>query len=157
MKVPVINNTPRLKKSTLAIALTLAFSQYATAQTAAEPVEKLQRVEVTGSSIKRTEAETAGALQVLTRDDIERTGQTTALGILNSSAAISTSIDSASSSSGSFATGSSGVGMRGLGKVATLVLVNGRRIAQYGLADGAQQNFTNHRDPEGRRFGNLRF
>ncbi|MEG2981947.1 MAG: TonB-dependent receptor plug domain-containing protein, partial [Stenotrophomonas sp.] len=36
-----------------------------------------------------------------------------------------------------------GVGMRGLGKVATLVLVNGRRIAQYGLADGAQQNFTN--------------
>ncbi|WP_332861639.1 TonB-dependent receptor plug domain-containing protein [Janthinobacterium svalbardensis] len=123
--------------------MTLAFSQYATAQTAAEPVEKLQRVEVTGSSIKRTEAETAGSLQVLTRDDIERTGQTTALGILNSSAAISTSIDSASSSSGGFATGSSGVGMRGLGKVATLVLVNGRRIAQYGLADGAQQNFTN--------------
>ncbi|WP_232730795.1 TonB-dependent receptor plug domain-containing protein [Janthinobacterium sp. 64] len=123
--------------------MTLAFSQYATAQTAAEPVEKLQRVEVTGSSIKRTEAETAGSLQVLTRDDIERTGQTTALGILNSSAAISTSIDSASASSGGFATGSSGVGMRGLGKVATLVLVNGRRIAQYGLADGAQQNFTN--------------
>lgn len=143
MKSTVNSNTPRLKKSTLAIALTLAFSQYATAQTAAEPVEKLQRVEVTGSSIKRTEAETAGALQVLTRDDIERTGQTTALGILNSSAAISTSIDSASSSSGGFATGSSGVGMRGLGKVATLVLVNGRRIAQYGLADGAQQNFTN--------------
>ena len=143
MKSTVNNNTPRLKKSTLAIALTLAFSHYATAQTTAEPVEKLQRVEVTGSSIKRTEAETAGSLQVLTRDDIERTGQTTALGILNSSAAISTSIDSASSSSGSFATGSSGVGMRGLGKVATLVLVNGRRIAQYGLADGAQQNFTN--------------
>ncbi|MEG1056303.1 MAG: TonB-dependent receptor plug domain-containing protein, partial [Janthinobacterium sp.] len=90
------------------------------AQEAAAPAEKLQRVEVTGSSIKRTEAETAGSLQVLTRDDIERTGQTTALGILNSSAAISTSIDSSNNSSGSFATGSSGVGMRGLGKVATL-------------------------------------
>lgn len=143
MKSLVMSNTPRLKKSTLAIALTLAFSQYAVAQEAAAPAEKLQRVEVTGSSIKRTEAETAGSLQVLTRDDIERTGQTTALGILNSSAAISTSIDSSNNSSGSFATGSSGVGMRGLGKVATLVLVNGRRIAQYGLADGAQQNFTN--------------
>lgn len=138
-----MSNIPRLKKSTLAIALTLAFSPYAMAQEAAAPAEKLQRVEVTGSSIKRTEAETAGSLQVLTRDDIERTGQTTALGILNSSAAISTSIDSSNNSSGSFATGSSGVGMRGLGKVATLVLVNGRRIAQYGLADGAQQNFTN--------------
>jgi iron complex outermembrane receptor protein len=143
LKSLVMSNTPRLKKSTLAIALTLAFSQYAVAQEAAAPAEKLQRVEVTGSSIKRTEAETAGSLQVLTRDDIERTGQTTALGILNSSAAISTSIDSSNNSSGSFATGSSGVGMRGLGKVATLVLVNGRRIAQYGLADGAQQNFTN--------------
>ncbi|MEG0884142.1 MAG: TonB-dependent receptor plug domain-containing protein, partial [Janthinobacterium sp.] len=103
----------------------------------------MQRVEVTGSSIKRTEAEAAGSIQVLTRDDIDRTGQTTALGILNSSAAISTSLDSTSTSSGGFATGSSGVGMRGLGKVATLVLVNGRRIAQYGLADNAQQNFTN--------------
>ena len=143
MKSTAINHSPRLKKSTLAIALTLAFSQYATAQQAVEPAEKMQRVEVTGSSIKRTEAEAAGSIQVLTRDDIDRTGQTTALGILNSSAAISTSLDSTSTSSGGFATGSSGVGMRGLGKVATLVLVNGRRIAQYGLADNAQQNFTN--------------
>ena len=143
LKKNVINNTPGFKKSTIAIALTLAFSQTAWAQQAAEPAEKLQRVEVTGSSIKRTEAEAAGSIQVLNREDIERTGETTALGILNSSSAISTSIDSSNSSSGSFATGSSGVGMRGLGKVATLVLVNGRRIAQYGLADGAQQNFTN--------------
>ena len=136
-------NKPGFKKSTIAIALTLAFSQHAFAQQAAEPVEKIQRVEVTGSSIKRTQAEAAGSVQILTRDDIERTGQTTALGILGSSSAISTDISSASSSSGSFATGSSAVGMRGLGKVATLVLVNGQRIAQYGLADGAQQNFTN--------------
>ena len=143
MKKNVISTTPGFKKSTIAIALTLAFSQSALAQQAAEPVEKLQRVEVTGSSIKRTQAEAAGAVQVMTRDDIERTGQTTALGILNASSAISTSISSASSSSGSFATGSSAVGMRGLGKVATLVLVNGQRIAQYGLADNAQQNFTN--------------
>lgn len=136
-------NKPGFKKSTIAIALTLAFSQHAFAQQAAEPVEKVQRVEVTGSSIKRTEAEAAGSVQVLTRDDIDRTGQTTALGILNSSSAISTSINSASASSGGFATGSSGVGMRGLGKVATLVLVNGRRIAQYGLADNARESFTN--------------
>lgn len=132
-----------MKKSAIAVALGLAFSQHAAAQSAAPAEPKMQRVEVTGSSIKRTEAEAAGSIQVMNREDIERTGQTTALGILNASAAISTSIDSSNSSSGSFATGSSGVGMRGLGKVATLVLVNGQRIAQYGLADGAQQNFTN--------------
>jgi iron complex outermembrane receptor protein len=130
-----------MKKSAIAMALGLAFSQYSVAQEVAEP--KLQRVEITGSSIKRTQAEAAGSVQVLNSEDIARTGETTVLGILNSSAAMSTDISSASSSSGSFATGSSAVGMRGLGKVATLVLVNGQRIAQYGLADGAQQNFTN--------------
>ncbi|KQQ47675.1 TonB-dependent receptor [Duganella sp. Leaf126] len=124
------------------MALGLAFSQHSAAQeTADQP--KLQRVEITGSSIKRTEQEAAGSIQILNRDDIERTGETSALGILNASSAISTSINSSTSSSGSFATGSSAVGMRGLGKVATLVLVNGQRIAQYGLADGAQENFTN--------------
>lgn len=131
-----------MKKSAIAIALGLAFSQHATAQeAAAEP--KLQRIEITGSSIKRTEQEAAGSIQILNREDIDRTGQTTALDILRSSSAIGTDISSATSSSGSFATGSSGVDMRGLGKVATLILVNGQRIAQYGLADGAQQNFTN--------------
>jgi iron complex outermembrane receptor protein len=132
-----------MKKSAIAMALGVAFSQYSVAQEAPTPDEKLQRVTITGSSIKRTEAEAAGSVQILTRDDIARTGQTTALGILNSSSAVSTDISSASSSSGSFATGSSGVGLRGLGKVATLILVNGQRIAEYGLADGAQQNFTN--------------
>lgn len=135
-----------LNKSAIAVALTMAFPAFAVAQqaaTSAEPAAQMQRVVVTGSSIKRTEAETAGSVQILNRDDIEKTGQMTALGILTSTASIDTSLNSATSSSGSFATGASGVSMRGLGKVSTLVLVNGRRIAQYGLADGAQENFTN--------------
>ncbi len=106
-------------------------------------VKKVQRVEITGSSIKRTAVETAGSLQVLTRADIERSGAKTALGILNDTVAVGTSLNSATQGSGGFATGSSAVAMRGLGKVATLVLVNGRRIAPYGLSDGAQEKFTN--------------
>ncbi len=135
-----------LNKSAIAVALTMAFPAFAVAQqaaTSAEPAAQMQRVVVTGSSIKRTEAETAGSVQILNRDDIEKTGQMTALGILTSTASIDTNLNSATSSSGSFATGASAVSMRGLGKVSTLVLVNGRRIAQYGLADGAQENFTN--------------
>ncbi len=134
---------PLFKKSAIAIALTVAFSQHAYAQQAAETEPKLQRVEITGSSIKRTTLEAAGSVQILSRDDIERTGEHTALGLLRSASATNTSISSTTSSSGSFATGSSGVSMRGLGKASTLILVNGRRIAQYGLADGAQENFTN--------------
>jgi iron complex outermembrane receptor protein len=138
-----VKHKSTFKPNTIALAVTLAFPAFALAQQVVEPVQKIARVEVTGSSIKRTEAEAAGSVQVLNRDDIERTGQQTALGILTSAAAIDVSINSANSSSGSFATGASGVSMRGLGKVSTLVLVNGRRIAPYGLSDGAQENFTN--------------
>jgi iron complex outermembrane receptor protein len=116
------------------VAMTPAFAQEAPA--------KVQRIEITGSSIKRTNTETTASVQIMTREDIERTGATTALGILTDSVAVGTSLNAASNSSGSFATGASAVGMRGLGKVATLVLVNGRRIAPYGLSDGAQDNFT---------------
>ncbi len=132
-----------LNKSAIAVALSLAFPALVSAQEALPPQQKIQRVEVTGSSIKRTETEAAAAVQILTRDDIEKTGETTVLGVLTSTASISTDINVATASSGSFATGSSGASMRGLGKVNTLVLVNGRRIAPYGLSDGAQQNFTN--------------
>lgn len=110
---------------------------------AQEAPQKVQRVEITGSSIKRMSIETSASVQVLTRADIERSGASTALGIITDTVAVGTSLNSASSSSGSFATGASAAGMRGLGKVATLVLVNGRRIAPYGLSDGAQDNFTN--------------
>ncbi len=130
-------------KNAIALACTLACAGNAAAQATTEAQAPIARVEVTGSSIKRTEAETAGALQVLTREDIERTGETTALGILTSTAAVSTSLNAATQGAATFANGSSGVSMRGLGKVSTLVLVNGRRIAQYALADAAQQNFTN--------------
>jgi iron complex outermembrane receptor protein len=130
----------------LALAM-LAGSSFsvAHAQTAPENTNApaTQRVEITGSSIKRTATESAGSILTLTREDIAQTGANTALGVLTNTVAVSASINSANSSSGSFATGASGAGMRGLGKAGTLVLVNGRRIAPYGLSDGAQENFTN--------------
>lgn len=130
-----------LNKSAIAAAVAVACAAPAFAQEAAP--EKIQRVEITGSSIKQSAREAAGAITTLTRADIERTGQTSALGVLTQIAAVDANINSATASSGSFATGSSGIELRNLGKAATLILVNGRRIAPYGLADGAQENFTN--------------
>jgi iron complex outermembrane recepter protein len=139
-----VPHTFNLTKTTIAAALGFAFAHAAFAQEGSPaPEAKMQRVEITGSSIKRTDIEAAGSIQVLTREDIDRTGATTALEILRSSAATYTGSSSATASSGSFATGSSSIDMRQLGKVSTLVLVNGRRIAEYGLADNAQENFTN--------------
>jgi iron complex outermembrane receptor protein len=133
----------KLTKTTVAAALAVAFAQPAFAQQAPDTEPKMARVEITGSSIKRTDIEAAGSVQVMTREEIDRTGATTALEVLRTAAATYTGSNSATASSGSFATGSSSIDMRQLGKVSTLVLVNGRRIAEYGLADNAQENFTN--------------
>jgi iron complex outermembrane receptor protein len=125
---------------TIGVLNCIAASAPAFAQDAAASI---QRVEVTGSSIKRSSLETSASIQTLTRDDIERSGATTALGILTDSVAVDAGINSATIGSGFFSTGASSANMRGLGNAATLVLVNGRRIAPYGLADGGQTNFTN--------------
>jgi len=138
-----VKHKSTFNKSALAVALSMAFPAFVGAQEAPIAAQQMQRVEVTGSSIKRTETEAAASVQVLNRDDIEKTGQTTALGILQTTASIYAGSDSATASSGSFATGSSSASSRGLSKVATLVLVNGRRMPQYGLSDNAQEAFTN--------------
>ena len=109
-------------------------------ETLAQNQQNLQRVEVTGSNIKRSDSETASPVQVITRDQIERTGKQTIAEVLqalpfNNNGSVPTTF------ANGFAAGGSGVSMRGLGANATLVLVNGRRIAPYGLADDGQRNF----------------
>ena len=99
----VVKSTRNLNKSVIAAAIAVAFAAPAFAQQAPE---QIQRVEITGSSIKQSAREAAGAVTTLTRADIERTGQTSALGVLTQIAAIDTNINSATASSGSFATGS---------------------------------------------------
>jgi iron complex outermembrane receptor protein len=130
----------KLKQLTQAIMAIGLISPIAVAQ---ESQQKIQKVEVTGSSIKRTSTEGAASLQIISREEIERSGATTALGIITESPSTNISLSAATQGSGGFATGSSAVSMRGFGKVSTLVLVNGRRIASYGLSDNAQENFTN--------------
>jgi iron complex outermembrane receptor protein len=127
------------------VALTLASSQYVSAQQAVPVAEDkiIHKVEITGSSLKRTAQETAASVQIITREDIERSGATTALGVITDATGVDVSLNSATQGSGGFAVGASAASMRSLGKVATLILVNGRRIAPYGLSDGAQENFTN--------------
>src|SRR4051812_18009467 len=102
--------------------------------------QNLQRVEVTGSNIKRSDNETASPVQVITRDQIERTGKQTISDVLQA-LPFSNNGSVPTTFGNGFAAGGSGVSMRGLGANATLVLINGRRIAPYGLADDGQRNF----------------
>ncbi|MGM9516756.1 TonB-dependent receptor plug domain-containing protein [Roseateles sp. DB2] len=93
---------------------------------------KLERVEVTGSRIKRLEAETASAIQTLNRDDIAKSGALTVSDVLRSVAAGNMG---GISSDGPVDTtfGAAGISLRGLGVGSTLVLINGRRVAPFGF------------------------
>lgn len=99
-----------------------------------------QRIEVTGSRVKRTDAETASPVQVLTRQDIEATGKQSIQEVLRGITSDSNGTIPTSFSNG-FASGSSAVSLRGLGVNSTLVLVNGRRMSTYGLADDGTRTF----------------
>ncbi|WP_228895239.1 TonB-dependent receptor [Pseudoduganella aquatica] len=108
------------------------------AQEAAQ--QPMQRVEITGSNIRRAQAETASPVQTLSRADIEKSGKTTVAELMQTLA-----VDNQGSVpmtfGGGFASGASGISLRGLGAASTLVLINGRRVAPYGLADDGQKVF----------------
>jgi len=104
---------------------------------ASDPVE-LSAIVVTGSLI-RGAANGASPVVTVSRDDLDRTGKSTVSDMLTDltqafggSASADTSLSN-TDGSGSNTVMSTGVNLRGLGASATLVLVNGRRMAGSGL------------------------
>ena len=91
-------------------------------------------------SIKRIDAETSAPVQIISREDIQNSGKTTIQEVLRSVTADSTGSIPTSFTNG-FASGSAAVSLRGLGVNSTLVLLNGRRMTTYGLADDGTRNF----------------
>jgi iron complex outermembrane recepter protein len=97
------------------------------------PAAEPQRVEITGSRIKRIEGETALPVQVIRRQDIEKMGVTTASELLARVAANSNSLtDGGSINVGGYdQKGFNSANLRGIGSSSTLVLLNGRRMANF--------------------------
>jgi iron complex outermembrane recepter protein len=94
------------------------------------PAQQLERVEVTGSSIKRVDAEGALPVITLTRKDIAKTGATSVrdlVQMLPSMQGFTTTGESVNGGGGGTTTAS----LRNLGEVYTLVLLNGRRVAPF--------------------------
>ena len=118
---------PRPTRLAAAAAL-FALSCAASAQTA------LERVEVTGTAIKRIEGETALPVQVITRNEIDKAGVTTAAELIaRISASANNLTDGGSVAYGGFRDqmGFNAANLRGLGVSSTLVLLNGRRMANF--------------------------
>jgi iron complex outermembrane receptor protein len=134
------------KQTHLAAAIAAAFSlsmplgAQAQANAPSEPAP-VARVVITGSNIKRIEAETSDPVVILRRVDIERSGASTVAEMLESLPWTDRALSDIGEGQ-NFAPGASSVSMRNMGHEATLVLLNGRRIAPYALAD-FQDIFTN--------------
>jgi len=133
----------RLPKKTALALCVGAFAVGASAQQQAPapaPVQVLEKVEVTGSRIKRIDAETSSPVQVITRDQIDRSGARSVSELLSSVPASNTGSFNENAVA-SFTPGAAGVSLRGLGAQATLILINGRRVAPFGFASGGQTTF----------------
>jgi iron complex outermembrane recepter protein len=132
-----MNVKPRTLTSAVTLAL-IALSNAHAQQAPAPAPEKLERIEVTGSNIKRIEGETGLPVTVIRRDDIERTGVTTTAQLLDKLQLNSGGVYNLSQGVGdSGQPGFSGASLRGLGPNNTLVLLNGRRLANYAFNGAA--------------------
>ena len=137
--------TFKLKSMPFAISCAIASGALLAAPAMAQTQDAVsaqtpQRVVVTGSLISRTDTETPAPVQVLTAQDIQRSGKTSIGELLNDLAANGQGT-LGSGFSGAFANGAQGVSLRGLTVGATLVLVDGHRIAPYPLSDDSQRSF----------------
>ncbi|WP_312685551.1 TonB-dependent receptor plug domain-containing protein [Brevundimonas nasdae] len=95
---------------------------------------------VTGSIIRRRNADSTSPLTVLGSEDLEKRGATTVASAIQSLAGNNAGA-LPDTFSGAFAAGASGASLRGLLVNSTLVLVDGLRGPFYPLADDGQRNF----------------
>ncbi len=118
-----ISNAVRLAVMFGAVGTTAAFSA-TTMAAEEEEAKKVERIEVTGSRIKRTDVENASPILVMDREAIDVSGQISIGDILQKIPAAGAALNTAFNNGGN---GSTNMDLRNLGSQRLLVLVNGRR------------------------------
>ncbi|AIY65885.1 TonB-dependent receptor [Pseudoalteromonas piratica] len=122
-------NNKLAKAVRLAIAFggasTAVFAANANAAEEQQAAEQVERIEVTGSRIKRTDMEGASPVTVMSAEEIKLSGYSRVEDILNQLPQIEAAETSFLSNG---ASGTATLDLRGLGSNRTLVLVNGRRL-----------------------------
>jgi iron complex outermembrane receptor protein len=118
----------RLVFSGSALAAGLGFAGHAMAQTQDTQQAPIARVEVTGSAIKRIDAETAVPVTIIRAEDLRKEGITTIEQVM-ANLSVSQSSTGTSQSVGASTGGAAFADLRGIGANKTLVLLNGRRLS----------------------------
>ena len=106
---------------------------------AAEDSEKVERIQVTGSRIKRTDLETANPITSISADDLAKQGFTNVQDALENLSSTTGAITTQSVHG--FTPAASAISLRNAGPSRTLTLINGKRLNQYPKALGGTSNF----------------
>ncbi|MCD7100065.1 TonB-dependent receptor [Stenotrophomonas sp. MMGLT7] len=134
-----VGNTPtQTERSCIDRQHAVAAPATAFAQEAGSDPTNLDRIEVTGSRLKRAEVEDANPVTVIDRVQLERSGDLSVADFLRN--AVYNSYGSTVQESGSSLGSSATINLRGLGSAYTLVLIDGRRVTSSPGLDGAAQN-----------------
>jgi iron complex outermembrane recepter protein len=124
-----------VRKKYLAVAVIhavagLSLANTTFAQAPAADAQKVERVEITGSSIKRITSEGSLPVQIITRSEIDASGAQSAVDLIQALPSMQGFIAASESVNG----GGGGVqnaSLHSIGARYTLVLLNGKRLASY--------------------------
>lgn len=122
-------------------AQNLNYSDGASSSSMDEEKAKLGEIVVTGSRIPRTVIQGPAPVVTITAQDIQNNGFATVADVMTSLTQNLGALDNSQNTDG-FSPGAQAVDLRGLGPNHTLVLVNGRRIADYPQTFQGNSNFT---------------
>jgi iron complex outermembrane receptor protein len=118
------------QRTKICSAVVLAFGALLTIAAQAQEATETQRVEITGSAIKRIAVEGALPIQTLTGDDIKKTGVATVTELIQGLPVMQGFTTSSQSINGGGG-GVTNASIHAIGASYTLVLVNGHRMASY--------------------------
>ncbi|STR45505.1 TonB-dependent receptor [Iodobacter fluviatilis] len=119
-----------------ALTLAIASISYVSIAAAEDTPNKVQRVEVTGSSIKRVQKEGAAAVETVNKKALEKTAATTVQEVVKNVASLDFDDSYEQKSNYPSASGSAFISMRGLDSGDTLILLDGRRLPKHAMSGG---------------------
>ncbi len=130
------------KKHLVSLSVYTALLTCPSFTTLANEIEEVERIEVTGSHIKRTNMEGPSPVSSLSQEDIAKSGVTDLISLftklpISGQGTFSTQANSSDDT----ANGGSSVSLRGLGADSTLILINGRRVSVSPFAKGIDTAF----------------
>lgn len=130
------------KKHTLAISISAALLATQSISVSAEETDNVERIEITGSHIKRNDIEGPSPISSISAADIENSGVTDLIGLFTKlPMAGQGTFSTQGNSSDNTSNGGSSVSLRGLGADSTLILVNGRRVSVSPFANNIDTAF----------------